>query len=456
VNFDGPVRVTDAATPGVATLTVSFDAWKGVAVAPSSHSVPVLPAKVGPKAVPVDASLIASLVYRDKKAMIYTVKFSPDGKRLFATIGPYGDAQFWDVPSMKETLRIARPSGYMSQLDDPLLTPDWKTLYLPVYKQSTKSFERDGKKMNRIEYAGRIRVWDLPSGKEMAPLQTTDGTAPTFAQLAPTGRLLVCNERPGYEATGVPKDGSEAWDLVTGKKWKWSAGCGVCVFLPDEKTIAGITADDVTNMSAVKLFDCASGKEMASLPCTEKGRFFGGWPRLAPDGTVIAVFLGGLKGAALEVWFLDAKTLKVRGKLTSKGDPNGYGWGVGQFTPDGKHFIVLDALGSALIWDVAGSKLERTLPVSENTRAYQLAISPDSKVLAVAWMPKIDPGLENELYPDPQDLPQPRISLVDLALRQPTRILIAPNGLTGGLAFSPDGKTLAFGSSGAIRLFRME
>jgi Tol biopolymer transport system component len=55
--------------------------------------------------------------------------------------------------------------------------------------------------------------------------------------------------------------------------------------------------------------------------------------------------------------------------------------------------------------------------------------------------------------PDPQDLPQPRVSIIDIAGQAPTRILVAPHGFQGAIAFSPDGKTLAFGSTGAVRLF---
>jgi WD40 repeat protein len=32
-------------------------------------------------------------------------------------------------------------------------------------------------------------------------------------------------------------------------------------------------------------------------------------------------------------------------------------------------------------------------------------------------------------------------------------VLVAPHGYVGGLAFSPDGKTLAFGGDGAVHLF---
>jgi len=80
---------------------------------------------------------------------------------------------------------------------------------------------------------------------------------------------------------------------------------------------------------------------------------------VSPDGTVVAVNLGGKKGTPLEVWFLDARTLETRGKLIGKGDPQRYWLKTGQFTPDGKHFIAPDGVGNVLVWDVTGRKVER-------------------------------------------------------------------------------------------------
>lgn len=458
MNFDGPVRVTDAAASGVATVTVSFDAWKGAAVAPTSHSVPILPPKAGLKDEPIDPSLIASLIHPDRKSNIWMLGFSPDGTRLFAAGYPSGIVQFFEVASKQETNAFQTPPGLRGSADYALLTPDWKTLYVPIVKRSVKAFERDGKKARRVENAGQIRVWDVPSGKELASLQPPDGTAPVYAKLSPDGRLLVCIEQSGYEATGNsrPRDVTVAWDLATGKSRKLSDGSVVPFFTPDGKTIAATSNDREAKTSAAKLFDCISGKELASVSCTEKGRYLYA-DAIAPDGSVFAVSLGGLKGAPIEVWFLDARTLEMRGKLIGKGDPNGQGWGFGRFTSDSKRFIASDEVGNALLWDVAGKKLERTVPLGANRGNWRrLAVSPDSKYLAVAWMPKIDAEVADARDPDPRDLPQPRISLVDLAGRLPTRVLIAPHGFTGGLEFSPDGKMLAFGSAGAVHLFRVD
>ncbi len=43
--------------------------------------------------------------------------------------------------------------------------------------------------------------------------------------------------------------------------------------------------------------------------------------------------------------------------------------------------------------------------------------------------------------------------MFDLAGEAAPRVLIAPHGYLGALAFSPDGKTLAFGGAGAVHLF---
>ena len=74
----------------------------------------------------------------------------------------------------------------------------------------------------------------------------------------------------------------------------------------------------------------------------------------------------------------------------------------------------------------------------------------------MGWAPKADADLDDASEPDPLDLPQPRVSLIDLAGNTPVQVLVAPHGYTGGLAFSPNGKTLAFGGAGAVHLFDLK
>jgi WD40 repeat protein len=453
VNFDGPVRVAENVGSGIAQITLSFDAWTDAIVAPTSHSVNILPPKAGPKEEAIAPNLIASLIHPERTASVWGVKFSPDGDRLFTTGYPSGVVQFWDVRAKKEIRRIETPPGYRGSADYALLTPDWKMLYVPVEKRSVESFERDGKKLSRIEYGGQIRVWDVDSGKEKSPLLPTEGFGPVNGKLSPDGRFLVSIERPGYVIRDKqPPDLTVVWELASGKKWKLSDGYAMPSFFPDSMTVAVQDYDSASKMSSVRVLNLTTAKELAKLSYSEKDSRVGLGP-VAPDGSVIAMHLGGQKGTPKGIWFLDGKTLENRGKLVGKGDPEMYGWGYGFFAKSGKLFIALDGLGNVLLWDVAGQKVIRTWPSGSSQPTGRVALSPDGKTLAVGWAPKADQELASGLTPDPQDLPQPRVSLIDLEGNAPPKILIAPHGYVGSLAFSPDGKTLAFGGAGAVHLF---
>ena len=115
--------------------------------------------------------------------------------------------------------------------------------------------------------------------------------------------------------------------------------------------------------------------------------------------------------------------------------------------------MILDLSNKVVVWDVAAKKVARTFEVE--TRGWDLAIAPDSRTLAVAWKPKseIQPtGLAR--HGPPGLSPAATITLFDLAGEKPPRTLIMPHGfVTAGSRFSPDGKMLACGDQGGVRLF---
>jgi WD40 repeat protein len=271
VNLDGPVRVPDAAGSGKATIILSFKAWKGVNVEPTTHSVTILPPRAGPKTEPTSPQLVASLVHPDRKASLWGVNFSADGARLLAFGYRSGIVQIWDLASRKELHRIDTPPGPGSA-EYAVMTPDWKTLYVPFEKRSVKPFERGGRRLYRIEYGGQTRVWDVSSGKEKDPLLPSAGSAPIRATLAPGGRFLLCVERPTYESGNRPKDVTVVWDLATHKKWKLTDGAAVPAFAPDGKSVVVSANNYETKDSALKLLELTTGKELAKVSCPEKGR----------------------------------------------------------------------------------------------------------------------------------------------------------------------------------------
>ena len=387
----------------------------------------------------------------ERKVNFSQVQFFPDGSKLLGAGYPSGIVQIWDVASKKEMRRIDTTRGYRGSSEYALLTPDWKTLYVPVQNRAVKSFERDGKRLRRIEYSGEMRVWDVATGKEKDALRSDAGWAPDYSTIVPGGRYLLSTQMGSYEVSTKAKATTILWDLTSGKNWKIADDFAHPVFFPDgKKALVGLHGAD--RESLVKLLELPSGKELAAFVCPEKERHFT-VGSVAADGSVVAIMLGGKTGAPAEVWFRDGTTLADRGKLITRGDPEGHGWGHGLFTPDGKHFVMLDGVANVHVWDVAGQKVERILPTGGDRSGWKLAFSPDGKTLAVGWIPRSAEEKTDE--PDPLDMPQPRVSLIDLTGKTPPRILIAPHGYVGGLAFSPDGQTLAFGSGGAVHLFQL-
>jgi WD40 repeat protein len=102
---------------------------------------------------------------------------------------------------------------------------------------------------------------------------------------------------------------------------------------------------------------------------------------------------------------------------------------------------------------MALQKPERTLQLGGTQQGSAPTFSQNGKALAVAWQPKRDPKPGTTSDSDPEEFGQPRVTLFNLVGDTPPRVLIAPRGHVGRLAFSPDGRVLAFGSAGAVHLF---
>jgi WD40 repeat protein len=221
-------------------------------------------------------------------------------------------------------------------------------------------------------------------------------------------------------------------------------------FTPDGKTVSFTVDDWEARIYTLKLLDFATGKELASFPCPDKDVIMLGG-EFSPDGSILMATMSPLKGGCATILFLEGKTLAERGRFACPRAPDGSCAVGSKFMPDGKSCLILDAAGTAHIWDLASQKEARSIEVGAPSGT--MTFSRDGKTLAVAWAPERPAELKGVRNVDPRDLAQPRVTIVDLAGSRPPRTLIAPHGYQGGIAFSPNGKILAFGTSGGVRLF---
>ena len=101
------------------------------------------------------------------------------------------------------------------------------------------------------------------------------------------------------------------------------------------------------------------------------------------------------------------------------------------------------------VFDVAKRSVVLEHKFTKCRVGWGLAFSKDGSRLAVPVQEKPDEGRSTSS--DPLDQPQPRIYLFDLA--KPKSVpeeIVCPHGSMGQVAFSADGKMLAFGSTGAV------
>jgi RNA polymerase sigma factor (sigma-70 family) len=279
------------------------------------------------------------------------------------------------------------------------------------------TFAADGKALLTAS-AAAIRWWDPNTGAALRPLQTLPWLTekgPLFA-MTPDGRMVVVGD----------SDFLHLWDVAAGKEFRQIA-------MPKKE---GTVHRHV------------------------------GWPVLSPDGTAVAVDMGGRETTEVHVW--DTASGKLRCRLLAK-DPLYDNFG---FSRDGRLAAGADCRDGLYIWDArTGSELRRI-----KAYAGRLTFSPDSRTLLAAergypiriWdvatgkeLGQLQQTTRNAVYtlvlsPDGRVLAvgdNGRVILWDVAAQKVLHQL--PHGPTDHLAFSPDGKTLASAGAGTVQLWEV-
>jgi hypothetical protein len=176
--------------------------------------------------------------FRGHTQFVYSVSFSPDGKRLASASGdPFdhnkpGEVKVWDAHTGQHVRTLKGHTGDVLSV----------------------CFSPDGKRLASASWDKTVKVWDAASGQQIHTLK--GHTEPVSS---------VCFSPDGKRLASASRDQTvKVWDAQTGQgtltlKGHTSEVSSVC-FSPDGKRLAS-ASDDQT----VKVWDAASGKEVLSL-----------------------------------------------------------------------------------------------------------------------------------------------------------------------------------------------
>ena len=333
--------------------------------------------------------------------------FSPDGKTI-AVMSGRSTFHLIDIESGKETRRFAGQGG--------------------IGGTGGLRFSPDGDILADFDSSGIVQAWEVKSGKRV---ELEDGPKAQVLGVAfpGKGRIVVLanlaqslywwNANLTAES---PFQGHLA--AITG-----------IAFLPDGKSVISAGSDHT-----ILWWDAQTGKEQRRLQLTDDDARFGGGNRfgnvtLAPNGRYAATSSSFLT-SGVRLWNLKTG----RPLFDFEGPRSGMQISLA-FAPDGSKLVGGDAQ-TQYLWDIATGQEIPTLPRQANARNFgggaRVALSPDGKILALQG-PQFNNAGGNGM----------ELILWDIAnakeihrAQRPANFVGGMDGV-GGIAFSPDGRSLA-------------
>lgn len=449
MNLHGPVRAAEF--EGTAAVTITLDGWKGVSVLPTTHAVKLLPPKPRAKAEPVSERVAKSLVFANKKGTIAEVRFHPNGSRLYVTDQQW--VQIWDAKTWKEAVRVEPMVGVRIGFVFAALSTDWRTLaHAGTLFRSVRE-QRDGKLYTGAEYTGRVELHD-PASKEVRESVQFLDRGPAQVYPSPDGKTAVVTTVLPHDRQSPRQQRTELWDWENGTHTVISEAGGTAAFTADGSAVLlgtwKMTAANEVESSLVR-YDVKASK-VTKTKDAEKGAIFAS-PVVSPDGKTLAVVSRNFKTGQQAALFLDAATFDELGRVAGPEKPGqADDFQVSAFTSDGSLVAVRCGQAPAAVWDAKQKKVVRTVPVGDSAGG-PVAVSADGKWLAVGLTPSFTVAEMLAARNDPRDLGQSKVLLVDLTdPKSEPQVVVLPAGLVSALAFSPDGKTLAAASTGAVQI----
>jgi WD40 repeat protein len=435
-------------------MTIAFDAWQAGHVAPTEHEISIVAPRPGPKPEAVSTRLKRTLIHPDRVSGLQGVAYSPDGKQIIAGSYPGGIIQVWDVATGKELTKVETGYGYRSSAEYFFLTPDWRTVLVARERRAYKRVEIGGKTKTQWEFNSDVRAWDVATGKLQETYTHTPPRGIYWMTLAPDGSSFVTFERLSGVSDGGAQGAVTLWDVKSKRRHTLPDDLAtVGAYSPDGKTLAAQATDAKDRVTGIKLIDVATARVRLSIPITDKDARRTGYIAFSPDGNVLVAQIRDEVGAG-QNWlrFWDPSTGRELASFT--GRKHDYFLRMA-FSSDSRTLAVTTAAREGpdrfFLFDLPGRRLAKTLVLAENVHPYTPTFSPDGRWVVVPT--QVIPKELRRREPSPEDLPQPRIHLVEVATGTIHETLIAPPGFPASAAFSPDGKTLATGGNGRVLLW---